>query len=136
MFSKPRTILAFSCLGAGVFLAPFLPVESETIDWQSMTDAYEEPIFYDGLENGTTDQWSVTVGGTTLTFTFHHNSKIAEDILLSIDKNGHGWVPTTLLAESGIERYQLTAEPVTEVHDCTVRVAQRGVIITFSLPHD
>ena len=40
MLAKPRVVLALSCLAGGVFMAPFIPLATDTVDWQAMADAF------------------------------------------------------------------------------------------------
>ena len=130
---KPRTLLALCCLAAGVVLAPFIPVASETVDWRSMADVYL-PIFEDGFEDGTTDAWSVTVSGRRVTILFSHGSPTADGILRSIDHFGHGRVPTSLLTEAGLTGDWTPSQSTVEVDDCRIRIEQDGVVFSFSPP--
>jgi len=136
VYARPRVYFALSFLAAGVVLAPLVPTDSQPIDWQAMSQAYEEPIFSDGFEDGSTLNWSVTITGTAVKVVLAHGSKIAEEILLSIDEDGRGWVPTALFQNGVVDERRLAVGPITQVDDCTVRIAQNGVIVTFSLPLD
>jgi len=131
--AKPRILLALLFLAVGVFVLPFVPLASDTVNWQLLANAYTD-IFADGFEDGTTDRWSATVNGSTAKVLFPHGSQIAEEILLSMDKSGRCRVPKALLLELGVDKHSSSIEPTTQVDDCWILIAEEGVIITFQLP--
>jgi len=135
VIAKPRVYFAVSFLAAGVLIAPLVRTDSGSTDWQAMALAYQEPIFIDGFEDGTTSNWTVTVNGTKVTLVFPQGSAAAEEILLSLDGFGRAWVPTAILVDQGFNGRGLNAGPNTLVEDCTVRIDETGVVvIAFSLP--
>lgn len=133
MPAKPRILLALLFLAVGVFVLPFVPLASDTVNWQLLADAYTD-IFADGFEDGTTDRWSATVDGSTAKVLFPHGSRIAEEILLSMEKSGRCRVPTALLLDLGFAADWSTIGPTTQVDDCWILIAEEGVIVTFQLP--
>lgn len=137
MIAKPRIYFALSFLAAGVLFAPLVRTDSEPINWRAMAQAYQDPIFSDGFENGTTTNWTVTVNGTKVTLVFPEGSPVVMDILKSVDSFGRAWVPTAILVEKGYNGRGFNAGPNTLVEDCTVRIEESGIIvITFSMPPD
>ena len=135
MIAKPRVYFALSFLAAGVVFAPLIRTDTRPINWQAMAQAYQEPIFYDGFEDGTTDNWTVTVNGTKVTMVFPQGSPLVRDIVDSVDSFGRAWVPTDILVEQGYDGRGFNAGPNTLVDDCRVVFDETGVItITFSLP--
>jgi hypothetical protein len=135
VIAKPRVYFALSFLAAGVVVAPLLRTGSGSINWEAMAQAYQDPIFSDGFEDGTTNNWSVTVNGTKVALVFPTGSPLAKDILQSVDSFGRAWVPTAILAEHGYDGRGLNAGPNTLVNDCVVRFEESGtIVITFVMP--
>lgn len=137
MIAKPRVYFAVSFLAAGVLVAPLIRTDSGSTDWRAMAQAYQEPIFIDSFEDGTTNNWTATVNGTKVTLVFPRGSAAAEEILLSLDGFARAWVPTAILVEQGYNGRGINSGPNTLVDNCTVKIDETGVIvITFSLPPD
>ena len=135
MIAKPRVYFALSFLAAGVVFAPLLRTGSGPINWEAMAQAYQDPIFSDGFEDGTTDNWTVTVNGTKVTLVFPEGSPLVKDILQSVDGFQRAWVPTAILAEHGYDGRGYNAGPNTLVDDCSVRFDDSGIIVvTFVMP--
>ena len=134
MLAKPRVVLALSCLAGGVFMAPFMPLATDTVDWQAMADAYT-PFFADGFEDGTTDAWSATVNGSKVKVVLPNGSEFAEEILLSMNKSGRCRVPTALLRDLGLDEHWTAAgKSITPVDECRLLVEEEGLVFTFSMP--
>lgn len=137
MIAQPRVYFAVSFLAAGVLVAPLVRTDTEPINWEAMAQAYQDLIFSDGFEDGTTNNWTVTVNGTKATFVFPEGSPVVRDIMQSMDSFGRAWVPTAILVEHGYNGRGFNAGSNTLVDDCTVKIDETGVIvITFSLPPD
>ena len=135
MIVKPRVYFALSFLAAGVVFAPLVRTGSEPINWEAMAQAYQDPIFSDGFEDGTTNAWTATVNGTKVTMVFPEGSPLVKDILQSVDSFQRAWVPTAILAEHGYDGHGFNTGPNTLVNDCTVRFEDSGIIvITFAMP--
>jgi len=137
VIAKPRVYFALSFLAAGVVFAPLVQTDSEPINWRAMAQAYQDPIFSDGFEDGTTNNWTVTVNGNKVTLVFPSGSPVVKDIFQSVDSFGRAWVPTAILAEHGFDGHGFHAGPNTLVDDCKVTFDESGIIIiTFALPGD
>ena len=137
MIARPRVYFALSFMAAGVILAPLVRSKPEQIDWRAMADAYEDPIFSDGFEDGTTGAWTVTITAGTATLVFSEGSPMVKDILQSMDSFGRAWVPTAILMDAGYSGRGLNAGPNTLVDDCSVTFAGSGsIVISFALPGD
>jgi len=137
VISQPRVYFAVSFLAAGVLVAPLVRTDTEPINWEAMAKAYQDPIFSDGFEDGTTNNWTVTVSGTKVVLVFSEASPVARDILRSMDSFGRAWVPTGILVEQGYSGRGFNSGPNTLVDDCTMKIDETGVIIiTFSMPPD
>ncbi|MDB4305936.1 hypothetical protein N9980_00055 [bacterium] len=137
MIAQPRVYFAVSFLAAGVLVAPLVRTDTQPINWEAMAQAYQDSIFSDGFEDGTTNNWTVTVNGTKATLVFPEGSPVVRDIMQSMDSFGRAWVPTAILVEHGYNGRGFNAGSNTLVDDCTVKIDETGVIvITFSLPPD
>lgn len=124
-----------SFLAAGVVFAPLVRTNTDAIDWRAMAQAYQDLIFSDGFEDGTTNNWTTTVNGKVVTLTLPKGSPMALDIMRSIDSFGRAWVPTAILLEQGYDNRGLNAGPNTLVDGCEVKIDETGlIIITFLMP--
>lgn len=135
MIAKPRVYFALSFLAAGVVFAPLVQNDTSPINWEAMAQAYQDPIFSDGFEDGTTNYWTATVNGTNVTLVFPKGSPLVKDIVKSVDGFGRAWVPTALLADQGFNlQHGIHAGPNTLVDNCKVIFDESGtIIITFSV---
>lgn len=135
MIARPRVYFALSFLATGVVVAPLIGTDSEPIDWRAMAQAYQDPIFIDGFEDGTTNNWTATIDGRTVTLVFPQGSPVVMDIVQSVDSFGRAWVPTAVLVDQGYNGRGFNAGPNTLVDDCKVTIDETGVvIITFLMP--
>jgi hypothetical protein len=124
-----------SFLAAGVVFAPLVRTSPEIIDWRAMAQAYQDLIFGDGFEDGTTDNWTTTVNGKVVTLVLPKGSPVALEIIQSVDSFGRAWVPTAILVEQGYTGRGFNAGLKTLVEDCEVKIDDSGVIIiTFLMP--
>jgi hypothetical protein len=135
VIKNPRVYFAMSFLAAGVVFAPLVRTSTDAIDWRALAQAYQDLIFSDGFDDGTTDNWTTTIAGKTVTLVLPKGSPTALDIVRSVDSFGRAWVPTAILLEQGYDGRGFNAGPNTLVEDCEVKIDESGVIvINFLMP--